>query len=518
MRRLGLIERYGALLFGGFLLFFALRHDPNPRAVPGLLAIAAPGYLQAAAKLNPLAQAGQRLGAPASSLAGVGLLLAFALLLAIYFHALRSVRLQPPRDARLGPILAGVLLFSIPLALCPYLLSRDIYSYIVYGRIAALYGDNPAIAAPIAYAHDAYFQYLVSWKDTPSVYGPVWTLFSHALTLAVERAGGGLWLYLLAYKIAMLAAHLANTALIWRILYAWKPGRHVYGALLYGWNPVALIEFAGSAHNDVLMIGMVLLAIFCTQRGYWRSAAAALAVAALIKWIAVVLLPLWAIFWLRREPTWRGRLLRAGQLAAVVIASAALFYLPYGRVLQSIGAPLAHQAEMRAENSLAALAIRGGQEALARLGVEAARDPGWRPAAELAVARWSKGLVALAWLAALYAVWRRPELERLLQVGCWLLLAVLLISPLFRVWYVVWPLALAALLSWRPAGRAIGAFAAAAPIIYLQPESRAWLDGLVFLPVIALLMYELWQGPLQRWLGMQALPAAASAAGSSGDK
>ncbi len=499
-RRIGLIERYGVLLFGGFLLFFLLRHSPHPRAVPGLLAIAPSGYLRAAAQFNPFALLNQRLGISASSFYSVGLLIVLVFLFVVYFRMLHIVRLQSQQHSRLAVILAGVLLFSLPLVLCPYIFSRDIYSYIIYGRIAALYGENPAISAPIAYAHDAFFPYLIAWQSTPSVYGPVWTLFSHGLTLVVERAGGVPWLYLLAYKLVALAAHLVNTLLIWWIMRAWKPEQQVYAALLYAWNPVALIEFVGSAHNDVLMISLILLAVLCTQHGYWRSAIVVLLAAVLVKWIAVVLLPLWAIYWLRRQMTWPGRLLLAGQAAAIVIVGATLLYMPYGQVLQSIGAPLQLQSGMQAENSLGALAIRGGQEALVRLGVASARDPAWRSAAEVAVAWCSKGLILLAGLVALYVVWRRPAFERLLQAGCWLLLALLLIAPIFRVWYVTWPLALVALLDWRPAGRAISSLAAAAPFRYIQAESPAWLDALIFLPVIVLLAYELRQARLRRRL------------------
>jgi len=106
----------------------------------------------------------------------------------------------------------------------------------------------------------------------------------------------------------------------------------------------------------------------------------------------------------------------------------------------------------------------------------------------------------LAWLVALYVVWRRPTFERLLQAGCWLLLAMLLIAPIFRVWYVTWPLALVALLDWRPAGRAVASLATAAPFMYVQAESPAWLDALIFLPVIVLLAYELRQARLRRQL------------------
>jgi hypothetical protein len=509
-RRLGLIERSGVLLFGGYLILFLLCHYPRPRVVPGLLALAPPGYLRVAAQFNPFALLNQRLGIAAASFSSAGLLIVLVSLFVVYFRLLHGLRSQPQPDARLRVILAGVVLFGMPLIFCPYLFSNDIYSYIMYGRIAALYGGNPAISAPSAYAHDAFSAYLIAWQSTPSVYGPVWTLFSHALTLLVERAGGGPWLYLLAYKLTMLVAHLASTLLIWQIVRAWKPGQQVYAALLYAWNPVALIEFLGSAHNDALMICLILLAVLCTQHGYWRSAVVALLAAALLKWIAVLLLPLWAIYWLRQAITWRARLLLAGQAATIVIVGATLLYMPYGQVLQSISAPMRVQGGMQAENSLGALAIRAGQEALMRLGVASARDPAWRPAAETVVAWCSKGLVLLAWLIALYAVWRRPTFGRLLQAGCWLLLALLLFAPIFRVWYVTWPLALVALLDWRPTGRAISSLVAAAPFLYIQAESPAWLDALIFLPVIVLLAYELWQARLRRRLRINVGPVVFS--------
>ncbi len=492
-RRFGLIERYGVLLFGGYLLLFLLRHNPQPRPVPGLLAIAPPGYLQIVAQFNPLALLDHHLGISTASFSSAGLLMVLVFLFAVYFHMLHAVRLQAPPDARLATILAGVLLFGLPLLLCPYLFSSDIYSYIIYGRIAALYGGNPAITAPIAYSHDPFYQYLIAWQSTPSVYGPLWTLFSHGLTLLVERAGGALWLYLLAYKLAMLAAHVANTLLIWQILQAWQPHRQVYGTLLYAWSPVVLIEFVGSAHNDALMVSLILLAVFCTQRGYGRTAIAALLAAVLVKWIAVALLPLWAIYWLCQQPTRLRRLLFASQVVAIVFVGAVLLYLPYGQVIQSISAPVQLQNGRPAENSLAELGIHGGHEALVRLGLISARDSVWRPAAEAAVAWGSKGLFLLAWLVALAVVWRRPTFARLLQVSCWLLLALLLISPLFRVWYVTWPLALVALLDWRPAGRTISSLAAAAPFMYVQAEAPVWLDALIFVPVIVLLGCELWQ-------------------------
>jgi len=75
-----------------------------------------------------------------------------------------------------------------------------------------------------------------------------------------------------------------------------------------------------------------------------RWGALPLLAAALVKWIAVLLLPLWALYWLYQQVTWRARLLLAGQLAAIGIIGAILSYVPYGQLLQSVGAPLRAQA------------------------------------------------------------------------------------------------------------------------------------------------------------------------------
>jgi hypothetical protein len=66
----------------------------------------------------------------------------------------------------------------------------------------------------------------------------------------------------------------------------------------------------------------------------------------------------------------------------------------------------------------------------------------------------------------------------------------LLAVPFFQPWYVIWPLALVALLDWRPAGVLAVAFSASAESIYLIWRVRSLF---VFVPVIALLLYLLWR-------------------------
>lgn len=506
LQRNSSLTRYGLALFGGFVVLFLVRHEPVPKDVPGLLAVWPSGYQQLAERWNLIHQLNMWLNLPLELLCPLEILLIFGLLFLIHAQLLRDRQSHPQRRDTIGPILLWTALLCIPLLLMPFLFSRDIYSYIMYGRMTAIYGANPALTPPLAFPNDPFLQYLVMWRDTPSVYGPVWTLCSALLTDLAEAGGGSLWSYLLLYKLAMIAAHLLSVLLIWRILGAWKPEQQVWGTLLYAWNPVVLAEFAGSAHNDVLMICLMLLALRWAQRGLWRRAIVALVAAALVKWIAIILLPIYLLMLLAQPQPWVTRVLRAGQMAAIVLVTAGLFYLPYGDVLRAIGAPLANQAAMRAENSLGLLLIKGLDAARAKSGVTSAAA--WRVAAEAALAAGSKLLVALAWLVGLYAIWRRPTFERCLEVGAWLFVALLLLSPVFRVWYVTWPLALAALLDWRRVGRAVYIFGVSSVCVYIDLGLNNFFTLLVFAPVIAVLIYQCSQVLPARWRSLAFGPSA----------
>lgn len=179
----------------------------------------------------------------------------------------RSVRIVRADRRMLALVLGGAFVLGVTLLLLPALPSDDVFSYILYGRIAAVHHANPLVAVPADYPHDPFLT-LVFWRNTRSVYGPVWLLLSQALALVAQKAGGGLVAYVLLFKLLGFASHLANTLLIWAILGVLAPRRQVMGTLLYAWNPLCLLEFCASAHNDAVMLTFLLLAIYCLVRAY----------------------------------------------------------------------------------------------------------------------------------------------------------------------------------------------------------------------------------------------------------
>ena len=111
---------------------------------------------------------------------------AFALamigLLACYGCALVALRGGSGRALTVVVFIAG-LVFQLQQLDAPALLSSDPYSYLMYGRIAAIHAGNPYIDTPAQFPGDPVLRY-VYWRDVPSFYGPLWTELSRLVAFA----------------------------------------------------------------------------------------------------------------------------------------------------------------------------------------------------------------------------------------------------------------------------------------------------------------------------------------------
>lgn len=305
------------------------------------------------------------------------------------------------RAALAAWLAAGIQL--APLA-APLLLSTDAWTYWDYGRIAAVHGGNPYVEVPADFARDPAFPWVgAGWRETPSVYGPAFTLASEPLALAAsESADAAAWLY----KTLAAAAVLAAAALAARV-----SRRKVLAWAFVGWNPLLALHFGGGGHNDAWMAGLVVGALALAASGRRQLAGSAWAVAALIKWVPLALLPLRAL-----EARATGR--RVGHLgfataAAVLVGLASWRYGWHW--LESFG-PLARNANAETSFSLphrlesAGLPHPGG---IAVLGLAFGIAYLWllreaaRGRSRLGLAT-GLALLATPWLVPWYAVWAVP--------------------------------------------------------------------------------------------------------------
>ena len=192
----------------------------------------------------------------------------FALASGGYFASLLLVRRRALPVSTLRLSLAAVLM-AVPLLLLPQMPSTDMWGYVMYGQVGVLHGGNPLIDPPSNYPHDP-FLHRMYWKSLPSVYGPAWVAVCALLSRAAQLLGGAPWAYMLSFKGFVVACHLVNVVLVRKILRVIRPGRETLGTLLYGWNPLVLFECAGSAHNDVFMLTLLLAGIAAAAAGRRR--------------------------------------------------------------------------------------------------------------------------------------------------------------------------------------------------------------------------------------------------------
>jgi len=257
----------------------------------------------------------------------------YALLILGYMLALRLVLRLDGRSRRvaIGVIIAGWLVSSALLLGAYPGESLDIFDYSFRGRMLVESGASPLATAPVAFANRPFYEY-ITWRGQVDTYGPLWEYASATVAWAVhDLAGraGSLAAYIIGYRLMAIGLMGLCGATIAAIVHRNAP-RHVAGALVaWLWNPLVLITTAVGAHNDLLMVLAILIALLLFQRRYWIWGLLALAVAAHVKLTALLILPIIAL-WLVRRCGWL-RAIRIGALALVLAIPASwLLYAPLG--------------------------------------------------------------------------------------------------------------------------------------------------------------------------------------------
>src|SRR5207245_9216315 len=105
------------------------------------------------------------------------------------------------------------------------------------------------------------------------------------------------------------------------------PRQAAAAVVCFGWNPLVLWEISANGHNDVVMMAFVLLALLLLLTKRWPLAFPALACAVLIKYISLVLLPIFVLWVLRRQGRPAVRPLALG--LAAMLALIVMVYVPF---------------------------------------------------------------------------------------------------------------------------------------------------------------------------------------------
>jgi alpha-1,6-mannosyltransferase len=211
----------------------------------------------------------------------------------VYFLALYAFEHSAKSRSALWIIVAGAVLFRLTLYSLTPSLSTDIQRYRWDGRVQNA-GWNPYSVPPddprLAYLRDPGWA-IMPGPEIPSMYPP--------LSQLVFRVTARFLPGVIAFKLPFVLADLLVLAMLAKWLQSYPDGN--YRLAIYAWNPLVIVEFAASGHNDALAIAAMIAALAIMERqrsasilGPMRGAASILALTtgSLAKLFPVTLLPL----------------------------------------------------------------------------------------------------------------------------------------------------------------------------------------------------------------------------------
>ncbi len=343
-----------------------------------------------------------------------GVIAALALMFASYAAV---VALSGRLTAR--AVIATVLALHALVLLAPPLVSTDIFSYQAYARMGSLYAINPYTHGPYAIGLDSVFPYVgAKWSYTPSVYGPLFTVFSYLIAPLSVAAS------VFAYKSLAAVSSLALIAVVWRGARL-RDRDPVRAVAIVGCNPLLIVYGVGGGHNDLVMLLAMVGAVYALIASRERIGGMLGMLAVGLKLTAGLILPFALAAPDRREAA-RRRDLALG-VAAGTVSVLAVGFGVFGTGLLQMFATLDKAQTEGGDSSFPGFVA-------ARLGL-----PGVGHRAGFALA----AVFALVCVWLLRRVWR-GRLDWI-DGSAWAMIAMLLATGSLLPWYVSWLLPLVAL-------------------------------------------------------------------------
>lgn len=165
--------------------------------------------------------------------------------------------------------------------------TTDLYGYVARGYLFTYQHLNPMTNPAFLLPGDL----LVSRPAAP--YGPAWLLLCAAFAALANQ---NLLVNLLLFKVVGALGVCVSVVLVWALARKLYPQRATRIIVFFGWSPLLLFEAVGNGHNDIVMMVCVLAALVLMRHRYARTAFALLVLGALIKYVAIIMIPFWLVY------------------------------------------------------------------------------------------------------------------------------------------------------------------------------------------------------------------------------
>lgn len=259
-------------------------------------------------------------------LSSVLLWVGVALMLLAWLWLGRRVIAQRPGDVSEFAMRVTVACWLLPLLASAPVFSRDTYSYLAQGALLRD-GFDPYIVGPVENANSLLDNVSPIWTTTTAPYGPAFILVAKFVTLLV---GNDVVAGTMLLRLCMLPG---LVLLVWAVP---RVARHVgaNGAValwICALNPLVIIHLMGGVHNDMLMVGLLMVALALTLDRHPVAGVGVIAIAVAVKATAGLALPFMVWMWMRQLRDRRGY--RPPHAFAVATAASVLIFVAVFAVL-----------------------------------------------------------------------------------------------------------------------------------------------------------------------------------------
>lgn len=328
----------------------------------------------------------------------------------------------------------AVAIWSVPQLFALTIFSRDMLAYLNQGR-QVLAGQNPYESGISNLPNWFQLGTDTMWAEDATPYGPMFLWIEAAVVriTGVDQPDMAIVLFRLVslVGVAMIMYYVPKLAQ----MQGWDPARAQW---ISAANPLFIISFVASGHNDSLMIGFMLAAIYAVWRGHGLLAVTLMTVSIGMKLISIVLLPFIGLWWAGRNASWPRIIghwamtlgLTTGIMTLVGVLNG--YGLEWVKVIAGTGSIFSYWAPVGALGELARIIIVELDWGDGELVMSAVRLAG-------------RVLSVVVVLVLMF--WRKTE--HILARATWSFAAIVVLSPVIHPWYLLWLLPLFVLLGIR---------------------------------------------------------------------
>ncbi|TLM70697.1 polyprenol phosphomannose-dependent alpha 1,6 mannosyltransferase MptB [Pseudarthrobacter sp. NamB4] len=321
----------------------------------------------------------------------------------------------------LRSVVIAVSAWSLPLLFCVPVFSRDVYAYTGQGRLV-MEGQNPYEVGISTLSNWFSLGADPAWAEARTPYGPYFLWLARGvvgLTGAQPDAAVLLFRLLAGAGVLLCVIYVPKLA----ELHGINGARALWIAVA---NPLFLISFIASAHNDALMVGLAVAGVYFAATRRYLLGILLVTASIGIKPITVLLLPFIGVMWAGPSASWVRRFLIWAATAGMSFGVLLLSGIPYGL---GIGWTWAIMDPTPGYTGYSPSGFLGQQ-------VEFLANSLGLPGGTLAT--WLRTAMKWAAIGLVLLLMFRGDYSRAVRRMALAFTAVVMLSPIIQPWYILW--------------------------------------------------------------------------------